>query len=118
LKNNRDPENIIFNTAGREHEKFVYNDAAFLLVMTIADGALFRYETLNDLRAQEIPISENELPLRFKESALNQSILRKCTKGKGVTDKPISRSAFTEIFGSTMRNAGYLCATSIHAIRR
>ena len=28
------------------------------------------------------------------------------------------KAAFTEIFGSTLRNAGYLCAISIHAIRR
>jgi hypothetical protein len=28
------------------------------------------------------------------------------------------KSAFTDIFGSTLRNAGYFCATSIHAIRR
>ena len=48
VKNNRDPENVVFNTAGREHEKFIYNDA-FLLVMAIADGALFGYETLDDL---------------------------------------------------------------------
>jgi uncharacterized protein DUF3435 len=114
VKNNRDPENVVFNTAGREHEKFIYNDAAFLLVMAIADGALFGYETLDDLQMQEIPEGENELPLRFKESALNQPILRKCTKAKGVTDEPMPRSAFTAIFGSTLRNAGYFCATSIH----
>ena len=76
------------------------------------------YETLDDLQMQEIPEGENELPLRFKESALNQPILRKCTKAKGVTDEPMPRSAFTAIFGSTLRNAGYFCATSIHAIRR
>jgi hypothetical protein len=64
VKNNRDPENVVFNTAGREHEKFIYNDAAFLLVMAIADGALFGYETLDDLQMQEIPEGENELPLR------------------------------------------------------
>jgi hypothetical protein len=39
----------MFNIVGREHEKFIYNDVAFLLVMAIADSALFRYKTLNDL---------------------------------------------------------------------
>ncbi|KAL8934961.1 MAG: hypothetical protein Q9211_004956 [Gyalolechia sp. 1 TL-2023] len=96
-----------------EHEKFIYNDAAFLLVM----GALFGYETLDDLQKQQIPVGENELPLRFKESALNQPILRKCTKAKGVTDEPMPRFAFVAIFGAILRTAGYLCATSIHAIR-
>jgi hypothetical protein len=33
----------------KEHEKFIYNDVAFLLVLAIADGALFRYKTLDDL---------------------------------------------------------------------
>ena len=67
---------------------------------------------------QEIPAGENELPLRFKELALDQPILRKCSKANEVTDESMSRSAFTEIFGSMLRNAGYFCATSIHAIRR
>jgi hypothetical protein len=49
VKNNRDLKNIVFNIVGKEHEKFIYNDAAFLLVLAIADGALFRYETLDDL---------------------------------------------------------------------
>ena len=118
VKNNRDPENVVFNTAGREHEKFIYNDAAFLLVMAIADGALFGFETLDNLQKQEIPVGENELPLRFEESALNQPILRKCTKAKGVMDEPMPRFAFVAIFRTILRIAGYLCATSIHAIRR
>lgn len=35
-----------------------------------------------------------------------------------VTDEPMPKSAFTEIFHTTLHNAGYMCATSIHAIRR
>jgi Protein of unknown function (DUF3435) len=114
VKNNRDPKSVVFNSAGREHVKFIYNDAAFLLVIAIADSALFGYETLNGLRKQEIPVGENELPLRFKESALNQPILRKCTKVKGVMDEPMPRFAFIAIF--RLRTAGYLCRASLHAI--
>jgi hypothetical protein len=47
--------------------------------MAIADGALFGYKTLDNLKMQEIPAGENEVPLRFKESALDRPILRKCT---------------------------------------
>jgi hypothetical protein len=50
VKNNRDSENVVFNSAGKEHEEFICNDAAFLLAMVIADGALFGYETLDDLQ--------------------------------------------------------------------
>jgi hypothetical protein len=83
VKNNRDPENIVFGTAGREHDLFIYDDTAFLLSMAIADQALFGYETLADLQQQEIPAGENELILRFKESVFDKLILRKCTKAGG-----------------------------------
>lgn len=116
MKNNRDFENVMFNAAGREHEKFIYNDAAFLLIIAIADDALFEYKMLNDLQMQEIPVSENKLSLRFKKLTLDQSILHNCTKAKRVTDEFMFRFAFTDIFDSTLRNAEYFCATSIHAI--
>ena len=118
VKNNRDPENIVFGTAGHEHDRFIYDDSAFLLTMAMADKALFGYETSADLQEQEIPLGENELVLRFKESMLDKPILRKCTKASGVTDEPMPRSAFSDILRNTFRNAGYLCTTSVHAIRR
>jgi hypothetical protein len=52
-----------FGAAGKEHEKFIYNDAAFLLAMAIANGALFRVENLDDIKKQEIPPGDNELVL-------------------------------------------------------
>jgi hypothetical protein len=142
VQNNRDPDNIVdvfpfrlsfivfllpsadgealfsFGAAAKEHERVFYNDAGFLLAMTIADDALFGYESLEDVRAQEIPSGEDELVLRFKDSALEQPILRKCTKTGGVTDDPMPKSSFTAIFKSTLTNAGYLCGLSIHAMRR
>lgn len=63
VKINRDPKNIVFGAIGKEHDKFVYNDAAFLLAMAIADGALFGFESLNDLQRQQIPSDEKELIL-------------------------------------------------------
>ena len=86
--------------------------------MAMADGALFGYNTLADLQEQEIPAGDTETVLRFKESMLDKPILRKCTKAGGVSDEPMPRSAFTDILRNTFRNAGYLCTTSIHAIRR
>jgi hypothetical protein len=86
--------------------------------MAIADGALFGYKSLEDVRAQEIPAGQDELILRFKDSALERPILRKCTKTGGVTDDPMPKSSFTTIFRSILTNAGYLCGPSIHAIRR
>jgi Protein of unknown function (DUF3435) len=63
-------------------------------------------------------MAENEVPLQFNRSALNQPILRKYSKAKGDTDEPMPRSTFINIFGNSLKNTGYLCATSIHAIRR
>ncbi|OAG42721.1 AdoMet-dependent rRNA methyltransferase SPB1 [Fonsecaea monophora] len=118
VKNNRDPENIVFGAAAKDHERLFYNDAGFLLAMAIADNALFGYESLEDVRAQEISPGKDELVLRFKDSALERPILRKCTKTGGVTDDPMPKSSFTAILKSTLTNAGYLCGPSIHAIWR
>jgi len=65
-ENNRDPENVVFSTIGKEHTKPIYNDAAFLLSMAAANRALFSYKTLNSVRRLEIPSGKNELILRFR----------------------------------------------------
>jgi hypothetical protein len=86
--------------------------------MAIADGALFGYSSLEDVRKQEIPEGQEELILRFHDSALERPVLRKCTKAGGVTDDPMPKGSFTDIFKSTLTNAGYFCGVSIHSIRR
>ncbi|KAL8653930.1 MAG: hypothetical protein Q9210_001802 [Variospora velana] len=86
--------------------------------MAMADQALFGYDTFADLQEQEIPAGQDELVLRFRDSVLDKPIIRKCTKADGVTDEPMPKSAFTNIFHNAFLNAGYLCATSIHTIRR
>jgi Protein of unknown function (DUF3435) len=106
VKNNRDPKNIVCGAIGKEHDKFVYIDAAFLLAMAIADGAFLGFESLNDLQRQQIPSGEKELILRFKDSALNLPILRKCTKADGVTDEPMPKAAFTEILEARSKVPG------------
>ena len=55
----------MFGTAGREYDKFIYDDAAFLLNMAMVNGALFGYSTFADLREQQIPDGQDELVLRF-----------------------------------------------------
>ncbi|OCK97279.1 uncharacterized protein K441DRAFT_675323 [Cenococcum geophilum 1.58] len=48
--------------------------------MAILDKALFGYDTLTDLRTQEIPTGDNEIVLRFHDSVLDKPILRRCTQ--------------------------------------
>lgn len=107
-----------FGAAAKEHKRLFYNDAGFFLVMALADGALFGYNTLDDIRQQVIPTGQDEVILRFNDSALDRPILRKCTKAGGVTDEPMTKAAFLDILRSTLINAGYFCGASIHAIRR
>jgi Protein of unknown function (DUF3435) len=107
-----------FRAAAKEHEKLFYNDAGFLLAMAVADDALLGYDSLEDVRRQEIPEVEDELVLRFHDDALERPVLRRCTKTSGVTDDPMPQGAFTNVLKSTLTNAGYLSGPSIHAIRR
>jgi hypothetical protein len=107
-----------FGAAAKEHEKFFYNDAVFLLAMAIADGALFSYKSIEYVQKQETPQGEDELILRFNESALDRPILRKCTKTDGVTSELMPKGAFIAVFQSTLNNVGYFWGPSIHVIRR
>jgi hypothetical protein len=86
--------------------------------MAIADGALFGYKSIAELREQQIPEGEDELPLRFHVSALNRPILRKYTQAHGVTEEPMPLHAFLDIWRSTLVNADYLWGPSMHAVRR
>lgn len=97
-----------FGAAGKEHEKFIYNDAAFLLTLAIADNALFGIKSLDDVRNMEILTSETKLILRHNDDAINRPILRKCTKAGGVVSELMPKSAFLTIYGSTMKDSGYL----------
>ena len=114
VKNNRDPENVVFGTALQEHDKFIYDDVSLLLAMVFADKALFGFDSLANLQQQQIPVGQDELYLRWHTSALDKPILRHCTKA----DVPMPRQAFSRIFESALRNTGYLCAASVHSACR
>ena len=94
-----------------------YNTAAFLLSLAIADKALINVDSLEGLQ-KEILRGQDELILDFKDEVLDRPILRKCTKKDGETDEKMPKEAFLRIFRETLKNAGYFCGTSIHAIRR
>jgi hypothetical protein len=55
---------------GAGNEKFTYNDAAFLLTLTIADTALFGIKSLDDVQDMEILISETGLIPRYNDDQL------------------------------------------------
>jgi hypothetical protein len=74
--------------------------------MAFDDNALFGFDCLDDLWQQEIPPGDNELILRWNDSALEKKIVR------------MSMSKFREIFKSTLQNADYFVGGSVHQIRR
>lgn len=77
-----------------------------MIPLAFADGALFGFDSLDGLWQQEIPTGETEVDLRWNDSALETKIVR------------MSKSKFLRIFKSTLANAGYPCAASVHQIRR
>jgi hypothetical protein len=86
--------------------------------LAIADKALLHIESLEDLLEIEIPAGQDEMELMFKDSVLDLPTLRKCTKGKGTTEEPMPKHAFTQILRAMLRKAGYFAGATIHAIRR
>jgi hypothetical protein len=113
-------ENVLcsFGAAGSEHAKLVYDDAAILLAMAIADNVLVGIKSEADLQELEILRGENELPLLYAPGAAEKVILRKCSKAGGVTDEPMPKSAFLNIHRNSLTNTGYPCGPSVHGIRR
>ena len=89
-----------------------------MLTLAFAQEVLFGYTTPDDLWEQEIPDGENELLLRVKDSHLGKPILRTVTMAGGVTEKPLTTSAFSPLFRSMLESAGYFGKITIHALRR
>lgn len=79
VKNNRGPHSIVFGTALQERGKPVYDDTAFLISMTFADKTLSGFNTLANLQIQQILKGQNEVVLRWRESALDSLI---CTDAR------------------------------------
>jgi hypothetical protein len=96
----------------------LYNSAAYFLALVIADKALLYIESLEDLLKMEMPAGQDEINFIFKDSVLDLPILRKCTKGKGMTEELTPKHAFTQILRAMLRKAGYFAGATIHTIRR
>ena len=96
----------------------IYSDSPLLQSMAFADGAVYGYDSLDDFWEQQIPPDENQVQLRWKDSALEQPILRQVSQTKGVLNKPWKEHAFKPIYRALLDKCGYICEASIHMIRR
>jgi hypothetical protein len=96
----------------------LYSDSPLLQAMAFADGAVYGYDCLDEFWEQQIPPNEKEVQLRWKDSALEQPILRQVYQATGVSNKPWSEHAFKTIFRALLDKCSYICEASIHMIRR
>ena len=107
-----------FGSTTGQHSKLTYDDTHQLLVMAVADKALYGVETLYDLRKMKIPVGEQNMILPWKESHENLPVLRQATMEQGVTEKPWAKSAFEKIFRTVAKRSGYVEVPTVRAIRR
>ena len=107
VKNNRDPENTTYGASTSQHSVPLFDDTQFLLVMALADKALFG-----------IPEGDDELLLRWNDSTLRSPILRNATMQNGVSEDPLPKKTFDRIFKAVLERSGYFGKATVHAIRR
>ncbi|KAK9414184.1 putative C2H2-type domain-containing protein [Seiridium unicorne] len=122
VKGNRDPINKTFAVTGKDHSVLLYSNGALMLILAIADGALFGINSLNDLWQQEIPEGNNEKIYRWNDSWKKIPIARLIDKAGNVSPtKPMSKATFKSIFKDCLQREGYVgegLSRGLHQIRR
>ncbi|KAL2037204.1 hypothetical protein N7G274_010067 [Stereocaulon virgatum] len=118
VKNNRDPENVVFGASTSQHGTLLHGDTQFLLALAIGDHAIWGVNTLDDLWQLQIPDGDDKLHLRCNDSVMNLPILRHATVREGVTDEPLLKSNFDRILKSVLEHSGFVGSATVHAIRR
>ena len=86
--------------------------------MAIKDQAFFGIDSMERLYNQQIPEGEDELILRWNDSAKNLPIVRNVTMTHGVTKDPLFKSTFERIFKQVLVQSGYFAEITVHGIRR
>ena len=84
----------------------------------IADHAIWGINSFEDLWRLQIPPGEDELILRWNDSAEALTMLRNATMQHGVTEEPLPERIFDHILKSVLILLGYLGNATVHAIRR
>lgn len=90
-----------------------------LLLMAIADGALYGIHSLDDLWEQRIGEGDNEKQLLWKKKSKNQPIARRIRNGQVSPTEPWPVERFRKIFRDTLQQAGYVgIQPRINQVRR
>ncbi|KAL9118138.1 MAG: hypothetical protein Q9187_005320, partial [Circinaria calcarea] len=118
VKNNRDLENTVYGASTSQHSKLLYDDTQYLLALPFADKAFWGISSPEELWQLQIPPNEDELTLRWTDSAKHLPILRNATMIYGVSEEPLPKRTFDRIIKSVLNLSGYFGNATIHAIRR
>jgi len=86
--------------------------------LALADNAVWGIDSFEDLWQLQIPPGEDELILRWNDSAEALPILRNATIQHGVTEEPLPKRTFDRILKSVLNVSGYFGNATVHAIRR
>ena len=109
---------VRFGAATSQHNRLDHDDTHYLLALAFADQAFWGIDSPEDLWQLQIPPDDNELVLRWRESAKYLPILRNATKTKGVTKEPLPRKTLERIVKSALTTSGFFGEATIHVIRR
>ncbi|KAL8818514.1 MAG: hypothetical protein Q9191_007924 [Dirinaria sp. TL-2023a] len=101
-----------------QHGKLLYDDTQYLLALAFADKAFWGIDSPKDFWQLQIPSGDNELLLRWTESAKRLPILRNATMQQGVSKEPLSKKTFDRIIKSVLNASRYFGNATVHAIRR
>ncbi|ODM23623.1 hypothetical protein SI65_01212 [Aspergillus cristatus] len=116
LKKNRDEKYTVFGIGIRDHYRLQFATGIFLLIIDLADGALFGIKSVEDLAEFDLRESGlSQIPLWWKETALNKPIFRNMT-AKGPQGVALNKERFCHFLRQILFMAGYSKSATIHNI--
>ena len=107
-----------YGASTSQHSRLLRDDTQYLLALALADKAFWDISSPEDLWELEIPPGEDELLLRWTDSAKGLPILRNATIHHGVSEEPLPKTKFDSIIKSVLNLSGYFGNATVHAIRR
>ena len=107
-----------YGASTSQHGKLLYDDTQYLLALALADKAFWGIESAKDFWQLQIHPDDDEMILRWTDSAKGLPVLRNATMHQGVSQDPLSKKTFDRIVKSVLNSSGYFGHATVHAIRR
>jgi hypothetical protein len=109
---------VRFGIGIRDNNRPQFASGILLLVIALAQGAIFGIDSLDDLAQFDLRDGRTtEVPLRWNTHALNKPVFRNVT-AKGPQEVPLNKERFCSFLRSLLTAAGYSKYATIHDIRR